>query len=349
MIYGLPVSISQIPRLSHIARLLGEGTIGLFVDHPSHIKALGQVNESTWPGRIPVWVNVDVGYHREGVAPESAQLADIAYALVASKRVHLAGLYTHMGSSYNSSSPEEALQYMVAELEGLKEGAISFLKCIGPVGAKDSGAAKLILSLGATPTATSTHNLLENTEGAQRYRKLLEEINQSFAVELHAGVYPLLDMQQLATRARPRNGASSLSYSDLGFRVLAEVASLYPDRGAKPEALIAAGSIVLGREPCKSYEGWGVVTPWPSKVGHHYDPEGSQNGWVVGRISQEHGVLVWEGPREHFRALEFGQKILLWPNHACIAGVNFGCYLVIDSDTAEPDQIQDVWIRSRGW
>ena len=91
------------------------------------------------------------------------------------------------------------------------------------------------------------------------------------------------------------------------------------------------------------------MTPWPANSGKHYDPEGSKTGWIVGRISQEHGVLTWEGPQESFRQLHLGEKLLLWPNHACIAGVNFGWYLIVDSDTAEPDQIQDVWIRWRGW
>lgn len=163
-----------------------------------------------------------------------------------------------------------------------------------------------------------------------------------------------MDMQQLAARARPQHSTSDpsqslLSYRDLGFRILAEVASVYPDRGEKPEALIAAGSIVLGREPCKSYPGWAVVTPWPAQSGQHYDPEGDRTGWIVGRISQEHGILTWEASREGMRELKVGEKLLLWPNHACIAGVNFGWYLVVDSDAEDPDRISDVWLRWRGW
>lgn len=99
----------------------------------------------------------------------------------------------------------------------------------------------------------------------------------------------------------------------------------------------------------RSYPGWGVVSPWPQSSGPHYDPEGSQTGWIVGRISQEHGVLTWEGPTEHIRLLEIGEKLLVWPNHACIAGVNVGWYLVVDSDTGNPETVVDVWVRWRGW
>lgn len=298
--------------------------------------------------------SVDVGDHREGVAADSAQLADIAYSLSATRRVRLAGLYTHASVSYHSNSPEEALQYMLKELQGLERGAISFLKSSGASTSTDPQASKVALSLGATPTATSIQNLLQDAEGYAQYRNTLIKINQSFAVEMHAGVYPVMDMQQMATRARPKQSTSNpsqtmLSYADLGFRILVEVASLYPDRTEKPEALIAAGSIVLGREPCKSYPGWGVVTPWKSQSGAHYDPEASRTGWIVGRISQEHGVLTWEGPPDQMGPLHIGQKLLVWPNHACIAGVNFGWYLVVDSDKSDQDQIQDVWLRWRGW
>ncbi|CZT18670.1 related to alanine racemase [Ramularia collo-cygni] len=354
ILYGIPVAPSFIPRLAAIARSLGEGSVGLFVDHPSHVKLLEDIDEATWPGKIPVHVNIDVGYHREGVAANSAQLADIAYSLSAAKRTILGGLYTHMGHSYAVSSPGEALKHMSLELEGLVEGALSFLKCTGAEGSQDPNAAKVVLSLGATPTATSIQNLVEDTDGAKQYRATIDKIKQSFAVEFHAGVYPVMDMQQLATRARPQQSAadpkkSLLSYADLAFRVLVEVASIYPDRGDKPEALIAAGSIVLGRDVCKSYPGWGVISDWPVKSGVHYDPEGSKTGWIVGRVSQEHGVLTWEGPQDNVRKLEIGDKLLVWPNHACIAGANFGWYLVVDSEKSDGEKIEDVWVRWRGW
>ena len=102
-------------------------------------------------------------------------------------------------------------------------------------------------------------NLMEDTDEARQYRRQIEEIKKSFDLEVHAGVYPVMDLQQIATRARPQHSRSSpdqslLSHADLGFRILVEVASLYPNRTDKPEALVAAGSIALGREPCKSYQ-----------------------------------------------------------------------------------------------
>lgn len=381
--------------------------------------------ERIWPLPIPLYIPIDVGDHREGISisPHSTQLVRIAailhkYTNTSTKtttsptsnttnKIKLAGFYTHRGGSYSASNPQEALRFMKEELVGLYEGAKVFLgemermKTGGQEEEEEQGGGKegrekeerkMVLSLGATPTATAIQNLVweeenETTEAVRKYRDILKQVQENFEVEFHAGVYPgmclsfllfifyfifpiehhledsllthydthtiVMDMQQLATRARPHqspiSGQSLLSFSDLGFRILVEVASLYFDRGEKPEALIAAGGIVFGREPCKSYPGWGVVTPWPATSGQVYDPEGDRTGWIVGRISQEHGNLTWEGSQDQFRKLELGEKLLVWPNHACIAGVNFGCYLVVDSDQADPDRIQDVWVRWRGW
>lgn len=382
--------------------------------------------EKIWPLPIPLYIPIDVGDHREGISisPHSTQLVRIAAILHkyttktkqtsnnsnSQNKIILAGFYTHRGGSYSASNPEEALGFMKEELLGLYEGAKMFLGEMerietgerngqeeeeqgGGKEAREEKEGKMVLSLGATPTATAIQNLVweeenenETTEAVRKYRDILKQVQENFEVEFHAGVYPgmsclffflyflfsyrtssrefttdtrrhthtiVMDMQQLATRARPHqspiSGQSLLSFSDLGFRILVEVASLYFDRGEKPEALIAAGGIVFGREPCKSYPGWGVVTPWPATSGQVYDPEGDRTGWIVGRISQEHGNLTWEGSQDQFRKLELGEKLLVWPNHACIAGVNFGCYLVVDSDQADPDRIQDVWVRWRGW
>lgn len=196
----------------------------MFCDHPSHIDIIDQIDLKAWPGKIPVWVLIDVGDHREGIAADSKQLADIAKRINASTRARLAGVYTHMGASYSSSSPQEALQYMSKELEGVRKGAVSFLKSAG-IQVEDASRGNITISLGASPTVTSTQNLLEDTDEAKQYRAQIEEIKKSFEVELHAGVYPVMDMQQIATRARPKHspnnpGQSLLSYSDLGKLML---------------------------------------------------------------------------------------------------------------------------------
>ncbi len=192
--YGLPLAVSAIARLAAVARILGEGCVGVFIDHPSQVAMLNLVDESAWPGIIPVWINIDVGYHREGVATGSQQLSEIAGVIARSFKIGLQGVYTHEGRSYGSSSPEEALHYLATELEGLREGAISLLDSIGR-----RSRSRITLSLGASPTATALQNLLDPSSGSalKKYRDMLEKIKESFDVEMHAGVYPLMDMQQV--------------------------------------------------------------------------------------------------------------------------------------------------------
>ncbi len=207
---------------------------------------------------------------------------------------------------------------MTAELRGIRAGAEHFLRRLFPNTGTSLSPSRTVLSIGSTPSTTATQNLLEKTKLAKEYLTVVEEIEEHFELEVHAGVYTVNDLQQIATRARPEHSPSVpnetlFSYDDIGFRILAEVVSVYPQdsgRGQKPEALISAGNIALGgREACKDYPGWGVVTPWPSKADAHYDFEGSKTGWIVGRISQEHGILSWEGPVEDFRELEVGQNV----------------------------------------
>ncbi|KAI5204731.1 hypothetical protein E4T39_03384 [Aureobasidium subglaciale] len=350
ILYGLPVAVSHIPRLAAIARVLGEGVVGLFVDHPAQVKHLAALDESTWPGAIPLFIKIAAPVSRAGLLPTSGSIGPLVQAIVSTSKVRLVGAYAHMGESYGSESPREALEFLMHELKDAKAGADRIVESL-PKGSTT----KLTISLGATPTATAVQNVLVGSEWNQKFRTYVEEVKGSYDIEIHAGVYPVLDMQQLATRARPTtaDGKPLLSTENLGLRILVEIASTYNER-ERPEALIAAGSIVFGREPCKSYPGWGVVTPWrssssPPNISTVYDPDGTKTGWILGRISQEHGNLTWEGPTEGMRDLSIGEKVMVWPNHACMAGPNFGYYMVVDGDSPEPDRVVDVWTRWRGW
>ncbi|TIA84705.1 hypothetical protein D6C76_01582 [Aureobasidium pullulans] len=349
ILYGLPVAVSHIPRLAAIAKVLGEGAVGLFVDHPEQIKHLAKLDESVWPSTIPLFIKIAAPISRAGLLPRSESISPLVQAIVSAPKVRLVGAYAHMGESYGSNSPEEALEFLMHELKDAKAGADQIAKAL-----PNGSSGKLTISLGATPTATAVQNALVENEWNDKFRIYVQEVKKNYDVEIHAGVYPVLDMQQLATRARPTtaDGKPLLSTENIALRIMVEVASTYDER-EKPEALVAAGSIVLAREPCKSYPGWGVVTPWtggsaPADASTVFDPAGSKTGWIVGRISQEHGNLTWEGSTDDMRKLDIGEKVMIWPNHACMAGPNFGYYVVVDGESSEPDKVQDVWTRWRG-
>jgi D-serine deaminase-like pyridoxal phosphate-dependent protein len=295
---------------------------------------------------IDVYIKIDTGYHRAGIQTSSPSFASLVQEVVDSMGEQFRGFYSHFGHSYAGSSEEDAALGLLEELRGLEEAAKAVPKTFE---------GEIVLTVGATPTATAAQNMLiSKSPRVGEVKDVIARLQRDFTIELHAGVYPLLDMQQVATGARPAGGEAKegfqpLSKENIGVRVLVEVTSTYDER-SKPEALISAGSLALGREPCKSYPGWGVVT---ADLGNEdskniYDERGGKTGWIVGRVSQEHGILTWEGPREMCNPLTIGDKVMIWPNHACVAGAGFGWYLIVDSDQGG-EKVVDVWIRWRGW
>ena len=145
-------------------------------------------------------------------------------------------------------------------------------------------------------------------------------------------------------------------------QILTNPQTVYPDRGANgtTEALINAGTLALGREPVtdkgkvpgQDYSGWGLLMHWGGVDTPAPGPEFPRvhGGWQVGRISQEHGILVWKGKKEDVMPLRYGQRVRVWPNHSCIAGAGYDWYLIVDSrKKGREDEVVDVWPRWRGW
>ncbi|KAI9753169.1 MAG: hypothetical protein M1835_001023, partial [Candelina submexicana] len=348
ILYGLPLPPSQVLRLAAIGTKLGPSSTSVMIDHPCQVDYLKAYRPVTGHA-VQLFVKLDTGYHRAGIdidgrdAIESLlqtirQSEDAGYSM-------LQGVYSHAGHSYSGSSPEEAMLLLQSEIER------SLAVADFTADTFNFGQRRFVISVGATPTATSIQNLIfaeEHSLESLNLKNSIAHAKQSYTVELHAGVYPLLDLQQLATAARPMYspGKPTLSYQDLALTIMVEVASLYKDRKAA-EALIAAGCLALGREPCKSYPGWGVVTNWNYTTGRSVRTD-APTQWIVGRISQEHGVLTSNDPGAEEIPLVIGQRLRVWPNHACVAGAGFGWYFVVDSSKkGYEDQIVDIWVRWR--
>ena len=135
------------------------------------------------------------------------------------------------------------------------------------------------------------------------------------------GNYPVNDLQQVAT--------ASVTDKNQAMRILSEVCSVYPERN---EAIVNAGVIALAREP----------GPFPG-----FARVASALDWYVGRLSQEHGIIVCssEDPKEVQACFHVGEKVMLYIQHACITAAAYGWYFVVD----ENDVVQDVWYPWKGW
>ena len=359
ILYGIPLPPSQTERLAQLGKKLGTESLSVLVDNTSQVQAVREFKAMAG-FRIKVFVKIDTGYHRAGVVVGTEKFNRLITDILdeeASGALELLGFYSHAGHSYGGDSALGAIELLIVELEGLEKAA-NYAST-----ARYHAPSRYVLSVGATPTATSIENIGESSAQTKtpmegeiaKLKTAVQRIKATYAIEVHAGVYPVLDMQQLATQAspsalpaNPQHGPLGLSTADIALTIMAEVASVYEARDS-PEALIAAGSLALGHDACKSYNGWGIVSDWGMTTPNY---EG-RSGWQVGRISQEHGILTKDSHAESHEPaeLKIGQKVRIWPNHACVAGAGYGWYLIVDSSLAEErrDEIVDVWVRCRGW
>ncbi|KAJ5987438.1 hypothetical protein N7451_011803 [Penicillium sp. IBT 35674x] len=323
VLYGIPLVPSSVSRLADLALQLGEGSISVMIDHPDQVFFLKKFFEITgFP--VCVFVKVDTGYHRAGIPPSW---------------LNRNGLLEKLADAEKGAA--EAMGYLSTEIRGCKD-ALNRWRDLLP------RCRELVVSVGATPQVASSHNLVpgagavsSSSAEAEELKALLQEPDANVTIELHAGVYPLLDLQQITTHAR--DGAGRLE-DEIALSVVAEVCSVYNDgEREKPEALLAAGTLALAREPCASYPGWGVLSSW----GLNEEVEGSR--LIIDRISQEHGVVGWESGGQKSVPLKVGDIVKIFTNHACVAGAFYSFYFVVDSDR-DPgaSKIVDVWLRGRG-
>lgn len=340
VLYGVPIGLSRVERLASVAKELGPGSVAFMLDHTDQLAAATMFkSKAGFP--VSIFIKADSGYHRAGLLPFSPEMTELVKQTSnadANGEVELLGFYSHNSLSYGGSSPDEAMDMLQAEINACHEASKNVTRDVGR---------KLVLSMGASPTALSVQNLLQPTSAesptAKSLKALLKQVSSDLELEIHAGVYPLFDLQQVGASSR---SVDTDPHDLIAISVLAEVCSLYPTRTERPEALVAAGGLALAREPCKSYSGWGVVSPW--EMPESYNHRGRER-IIVSRISQEHGILARETDDETPLPLGYGQTIRVWPNHACITMAMYGWYFIVDSANADPNKIVDVYARWRGW
>lgn len=311
VLYGLPVVKSRVPEL--IDAMQHFKTVRIMVDHEDQLALLDP--KVQWSA----FIKVDDGYHRAGKEAGSAALQNLIRAVIQAPHVSLHGFYCHAGDSYGAHSVSDAESYLLRELSA-GEQAAAFAQSIAP--------GTYTVSVGATPTA---HAAVAVPSTVSSRAQTMARAN--CPLELHAGNFPLCDLQQVAT--------GCTTADRVAISVLCEVASLYPGRrGIQPgEVLVNAGCIALGREPGQ-FPGYGDV----ATTGF--------TDWYAWRISQEHGILM---PKEGSQTPQFpavGSVLRLLPQHACIAANAYPYFYVVDgSDSvgSVDDTVVDIWIPVHGW
>ncbi|KLO17025.1 hypothetical protein SCHPADRAFT_868796 [Schizopora paradoxa] len=327
ILYGLPIAINKIQDLSKLQEKIKQygGSVKLLIDHPDQIAALEEQAGPREEWRV--FVKIDGGQRRAGVSPNSPLFKTILSKIFESKIVVVHGFYSHAGDSYGSTSNEEASRFLTSEVEAANEAAkiaLSMLKNDDLASAKYSD--PFVLSVGSTPTA--------HVASAETRARLGKELHGK--LELHAGNYPILDLQQLHTKL--------ISPDHIAHRVLSTVISYYPGRGqdGSDEALCDAGAIAMSKDTGPS-GGFGEVVGRP---------------WRLGRISQEHGILtqrkdvaagVGVSEPSTDASLKIGEQIKIVGQHACLIAAAHPWYYIVDSSQGKADVVVDVWVPWKGW
>ena len=271
---------------------------------------------------LDLWLEVDTGLRRSGLAPEDPALADLARRARGETSLRLVGLLTHAGHAYRAAPAEiPALgrgegEVMVAAARRLEEAGL------GP----------LRVSLGSTPTLP--------------YAARVAGVD-----EIHPGVYVFGDRQQVNLGAvRPDDvaltvRATCVSRPAPGRWVLdAGSKTLSSDRGAHGSESIRGYGRLLAPEthpapdarlplPFVSFGGERSAT---ARRGHRAP--------VVTRLSEEHGVVEYDGKLD----LAPGDAVELVPNHAC-AAVNLAARLYLTEGVGDDRRVAAVWpVAARG-
>jgi D-serine deaminase-like pyridoxal phosphate-dependent protein len=123
-------------------------------------------------------------------------------------------------------------------------------------------------------------------------------------------------------------GTHLVQAPDCAMTVITTVLSVYP---ARSEALCDAGALALSKDT-GPLPGYGIVVE-PADL----------KGWIIGRTSQEHGILTHDGTPK--RLPNVGEQLRVIPQHACLAASQFPYFLVVNG----AQKVDEVWHPAKFW
>jgi D-serine deaminase-like pyridoxal phosphate-dependent protein len=323
ILYGLPVALNKLDDLSalHDEMTRYGGTVRILLDHLDQVKFLEEYERTQkHPKKWSAFIKMNGGLKRAGILPEPVSFKAFMRRVFASSAISVFGFYTHAGYSYGSTSLEQATSYLTGEVRLTNDAATMAMEVLAESGNKEVDNRPFVLSVGSTPTALSAT--------AEAKLKMTSTLNGT--LELHTGNYTMLDLQQVHT--------TLIGRPQISQKVLATVISYYPGRGSdgQDEAMCDAGAIAMSKDTGR-IPGFGEV------VG---------KSWKLGRISQEHGILVQVPPDpESGRTdptLKIGDTVEIIGQHACLIAAAYPWYYIIDSDEGS-DTVVDIWVPWKGW
>lgn len=307
----------MLPELDELSTTV---TTRLLVDNISHIELLSTCSRRPENRQKPwsVFIKLDMGTKRAGLPLGSPKLQQLIHAAESAPNVDIYGFYFYSAKAAQGRSVQDVETILQEHIEGVLSATRLLSDPTQP----------LVLSVGSSPTARVirkikeqvTPNITFEIHAGERSTELKA---QGFHINKSTGTVIYNDLQQLAT--------ATIDDSCLAMSVITEVCSVYDVRN---EALISAGVLALTREP-GHFPGIARVR------------DSAKKGWIVGRQSQKHGILVYEGDQgqraEH--VWKIGDKVELDIQHTCIVGAMYGWHFITD----EAGIVRDIYYPWKWW
>lgn len=240
--YGMPIAPEKLERAAAIASRIRR--FNILLDSEETLRAVESFRDSH-DLVFDAFLKVDCGYHRAGIDPDSAAGLGLANRMITSTAIRFGGLLTHAGHSYHARNVDE-----IRAVGHEETAALTRLRN------RIEGAAKLVRSIGSTPTA-SVVSTFEDCD------------------EVRPGNYVFYDAFQATI--------GSCALRDCAVSVLTTVVGSYPERGAM---IVDAGALALskdsGPDHIEPHFGYGVVC----------DEELRPLPMRLVALSQEHGKIA---------------------------------------------------------
>jgi D-serine deaminase-like pyridoxal phosphate-dependent protein len=263
----------NIRALAEVRSLAAGVQLGVLLDNEVAAAALGGVETP-----VDVWLDVDAGYRRSGIAWDDAgALAAVGRAVAAPGRHRLRGVMTHAGNTYGSPS-RAAITAIYAETAGRLASARAVV-------AEATSQSDLEISIGDTPGCS----VVERFDGVD---------------EVRPGNFVFYDLQQLALAA--------CEVADLALAVACPVVGVYPARG---ELVVHGGSVHLSRDPAPGPGDVPAFGRLAVVAQDGWDLLAAEDGFVRS-VSQEHGVVRCSP--DVLQQVRVGDLAFVIPAHACM-------------------------------
>jgi D-serine deaminase-like pyridoxal phosphate-dependent protein len=296
--WAVPVVQGRLGEVVDLARRL---TFRVLVESDAAADALARAAAEA---RVPlhVWLEIDTGQHRTGVAPGSDLAESLARRLATSSSVVFDGILTHAGQAYGAKDRAELERVAASERDVMVKLAERLRRAGVPVPG---------VSIGSTPTMAAVSDLTGVTE-------------------IRPGNYVFNDFVQVA--------GGVCAPGDCAFSVLATVISHQPGEG---HAVVDAGALSLSKDlgPSDPARRRGYGPLLRGLAGGDVDPVlqvravTQEHGVVAGEGPAAVADAASRASGRSRSAVEgrlaVGEKVRILANHSCLSAALFDEYCVV--------------------